>query len=138
MKTKKIFGIESHVESTGPSKPETASRHVREAAMKGVNVGRFYGDGTFDVNDLFNLVHVTATKPIIKIRKNASTDRYRGSKYRRSVIRGYQMKGYRSWADENNCGMRWPGTEGIFSAVKRKFVENCVSRSPEGLRAEGY
>ncbi len=34
--------------------------------------------------------------------------------------------------------MRWPGTEGIFSAVKRKYGENCVSRSPEGLEAEGY
>jgi hypothetical protein len=33
--------------------------------------------------------------------------------------------------------MRWPGTEGIFSAVKRKFSENCVSRSTEGLEAEG-
>jgi hypothetical protein len=33
--------------------------------------------------------------------------------------------------------MRWPGTEGIFSAVKRKFGENCVSRSTEGLKAEG-
>ncbi len=34
--------------------------------------------------------------------------------------------------------MRWPGTEGIFSAVKRKFGENVVSRSPKGLTAEGY
>ena len=34
--------------------------------------------------------------------------------------------------------MRWPGTEGIFSVVKRKFWENCVSRSVEGLEAEGY
>ena len=43
-----------------------------------------------------------------------------------------------SWVSENNYGMRWPGTEGIFSAVKRKFGENCVSRSVEGLEAEGY
>ena len=34
--------------------------------------------------------------------------------------------------------MRWPGTEGIFSAVKRKFSENCMSRSSQGLEAEGY
>ena len=34
--------------------------------------------------------------------------------------------------------MRWPGTEGIFSAVKLKFGENCVSRSVKGLEAEGY
>ena len=35
-------------------------------------------------------------------------------------------------------GMRRPGTEGIFSAVKRKSGENCVSRSTEGLEVEGY
>ena len=40
--------------------------------------------------------------------------------------------------EDNDYGMRWPGTEGIFSAVKRKFGENCVSRSSEGLEAEGY
>ncbi|MEM4588624.1 MAG: hypothetical protein QXL73_01295 [Thermoplasmata archaeon] len=34
--------------------------------------------------------------------------------------------------------MRWVGTEGIFSAVKRKYGENTVSRSKEGLIAEGY
>ena len=34
--------------------------------------------------------------------------------------------------------MRWPGTEGIFSAIKRKFGENCVSRSVKSLQAEGY
>ena len=34
--------------------------------------------------------------------------------------------------------MRWPGTEGIFSAVKRKYGENCVSGSIDGLESEGY
>ena len=38
----------------------------------------------------------------------------------------------------NRYGMRWVCTEGIFSAVKRKFGENTVSRSDEGLLAEGY
>lgn len=33
--------------------------------------------------------------------------------------------------------MRWPGAEGIFSAVKRKFGENAVSRLTAGLVAEG-
>ncbi|MEM3908050.1 MAG: hypothetical protein QXZ17_14530 [Nitrososphaerota archaeon] len=38
----------------------------------------------------------------------------------------------------NNYGMRWPRTEDIFSAVKRKFGENTLSRSEGGLLAEGY
>lgn len=33
--------------------------------------------------------------------------------------------------------MRWPGTEGIFSAVKREFGENCTSRSVRGLVVKG-
>ena len=65
-----ILGIESHIEGTGPSEPETASRHVRKAVMNGVNVGRFYGDGTFDANDLFSLLHVTATNPHHKDQEN--------------------------------------------------------------------
>ena len=52
--------------------------------------------------------------------------------------REYREKGYKQWAEEKHYGMRWPGTEGIFSATKRKFGENCVSRSKEGLKAEGY
>ncbi len=138
VKTKKIIGIESHVEGTGLSEPEAASRHIREAVMKGVKVKEFYGDGAFDVNDLFNLVHSISAKPVIKIRKNASTERCRGSRYRRKEVREYKEKGYKQWAEEKHYGMRWPGTEGIFSAVKRKFGENCVSRSTEGLEAEGY
>ena len=138
VKTKKIIGIESHVEGTGPSEPETAEKHMKDAILHGVKVREFYGDGAFDVNDLFDLTHSLGVKPVIKIRKNASTERCRGSKYRRKAIREYREKGYRSWAKENSYGMRWPGTEGIFSAVKRKFGENCVSRSTEGLEAEGY
>ena len=48
------------------------------------------------------------------------------------------MMGYERWAVENNYGMRCPGTEGIFSAVKRNFGENTVSRSIEGRLVEGY
>ncbi|OWP57513.1 MAG: hypothetical protein B2I17_00405 [Thermoplasmatales archaeon B_DKE] len=138
VRTKKIIGIESHVEGSGLSEPETAGKHITEAVMKGVTVREFYGDGAFDVNNLFNVTHSIGAKPIIKIRKNASADRYSGSKYRRRAIREYRDMGYKKWAEENHYGMRWPGTEGIFSAVKRKFGENCVSRSSEGLEAEGY
>ena len=138
VKTKHVIGIDVHIEGHGLSEPGTAQKHVREAVMRGMNVTELYGDGAFDTNDLFTLMHQIGAKPGIKIRKNASTDRYRGSKYRRRAIREYQNNGYKQWAEDNDYGMRWPGTEGIFSAFKRKFGENCVSRSPEGLEAEGY
>ncbi|EQD76499.1 transposase IS4 family protein, partial [mine drainage metagenome] len=138
VRTKKLVGIESHIEGTGPSEPETASRHITDAVMKSVKVKEFYGDGAFDVNDLFTLLHHTGTDPIIKIRKNASTEHCRGSKYQREEIKRYKEEGYKQWAEEKHYGMRWPGTEDIFSAIKRKSGENCVSRSTKGLEVEGY
>ncbi len=138
VKTKRIMGIESHVEGTGPSEPEAAQKHIWDTKMRGIRISKLYGDGAFDANDLFDLMHHMGAMPVIKIRKNASTDHSRGTKYCGKAIREYREKGYRQWAKENNYGMRWPGTEGIFSAVKRKFWENCVSRSAKGLEAEGY
>ena len=142
VKTKRIMGIEAHIEGNGISEPEAAieaaMKHIRDTMINGIKISKFYGDGAFDTNDLFTLVHAIGASPIIKIRKNASTDHHRGSKYRRKAVREYQNKGYRQWAEENNHGMRWPGTERIFSAVKRKFGENRVSRSVKGLEAEGY
>ena len=44
--------------------------------MKGVRVKGFYGDGAFDTNDLFTLMHQTGARPVIKIRNIASPGRY--------------------------------------------------------------
>ncbi|OWP57179.1 MAG: hypothetical protein B2I17_02035 [Thermoplasmatales archaeon B_DKE] len=128
----------SRIKGGADQEPETAGKHITEAVMKGVTVREFYGDGAFDTNDLFDLMHTINAKPVIKIRKNASTDRCRGSRYRRKEIWEYRNRGYRTWAEENHYSMRWSGTEGIFSAIKRKFGENCVSRSARGLEVEGY
>ena len=138
VKTKKIIGIEVYIEGKDHSEPDAARKHIGEVIGKGYSVREFFGDGAFDTNDMFSFPGVRGIKPIIKIRKNASTDRCRGSRYRRKEIREYQEKGYRKRADDNDYGMRWPGTEGIISAVKRKFGENTVSRSEEGLLAEGF
>ncbi len=66
--------IESHVDD-GLSEPEAAAKHLREAVMNGMNVREFYGDGAFDVNDIFDLLHSIGSRPVVKIRKNASTGR---------------------------------------------------------------
>ena len=77
---------------------------------------------------MFNVLHSLKAKPVILMKKNASADRYRGSKYRRREAREFKNLGYRGWAELNSYGMRWPGTEGIFSAVKRKLGENTLVR----------
>ena len=44
--------------------------------MKRVRVKGFYGGGAFDTNDLFTLMHSIGARPVVKIRKNASTVRH--------------------------------------------------------------
>ena len=74
----------------------------------------------------------------MKTRRNTTGEWYSSREYRNMVVKEYRMMGYERWARENNYGMRWPGTEGTFSAVKRKFGKNTVSRSIEGLLVERY
>ena len=125
---------ESHIEGDGPSESETAEKHMKDAILHGVKVNKFYGDGAFDTNDLFDLTHSIGARPVIKIRKNAYTEYSRGSRHRRRTIRIYKEKGYDRWAHENSYGMRWPCTEGIFSAVKKVRRELCeqIKEGPGG------
>ncbi|MHB1917013.1 MAG: IS5 family transposase [Thermoplasmata archaeon] len=141
VRRKKVIGVEVHIEGKGHSEPQTAARHVRAATARGYRVAKFYGDGAFDTHDMFAVLHETGTEPVVKIRKNAqSRGRHspRGNKHRRKAIREYQAVGYTAWAEQKRYGLRWPGTEGIFSAMKRKYGENVMARSPQGLEAEGY
>lgn len=141
VRRKKLMGIEVYIEGKGHSEPKTAAAQVAAAMERGYRVGKFYGDGAFDTAEMFDTLHVTGTEPVIKIRKNAQSY-YRhspgGSRYRRREVKAYRKLGYRTWAEQKHYGLRWPGSEGIFSAVKRKYGENVVSRSPRGLVAEGY
>ena len=141
VKRKKVIGIEVYVEGKGHSESQTAAAHVRAAAQGGYRVRKFYGDGAYDTNEMFGALHDTGTDPAIKIRKNAQSCRRhssKGTRHRRRAVREYRRAGYTAWAEQKQYGLRWPGTEGIFSAMKRKFGENVVSRSPGGLVAEGY
>jgi hypothetical protein len=142
VRRKKVIGIEVHIEGKGHSESQTAAAHVRAATERGYRVRKFYGDGAYDNRPMFAALQESGTDPVIKIRKDAQTSRRhspgKGGWPRRRAVREYRKLGYRAWAEAKGYGMRWPGTEGIFSAVKRKFGENVVSRSPRGLEAEGY
>ena len=135
---KKLIRTEAHIERPDKSEADVAEEHLKSAKSKGYSVTKFYGDVAFDTNRLFETLHVMGVDPVIKIRKNVAPENIGGSKWRRKEAREYKNKGYKDWAKEKGYGMRWPGTEGIFSAVKHKFGENTLSRSEEGLLAEGY
>jgi hypothetical protein len=114
VRRKKLIGITAFTEGKGYPEPDSAIKHIDRAVEMGKRIVKFYGDGTYDTNLMFNSLHSHGIAPVIKIRKNASPDRYAGNKYRRREVTDYKDKGYSRWADENNYGMRWPGTEGIF------------------------
>ncbi|MGI0130001.1 MAG: hypothetical protein ACREEC_07630 [Thermoplasmata archaeon] len=124
VRRKKVIGIEVHVEGKGHSESRVAAAHVRAATEGGYRVRKFYGDGAYDTRAMFAALHETGTEPAIKIRKDAQTCRRHsagpGGWPRRRAVREYRALGYRPWAEAKGYGMRWPGTEGIFSAVKRK------------------
>ncbi|MGI0128659.1 MAG: IS5 family transposase [Thermoplasmata archaeon] len=141
VRRKKVIGIEAHIEGKGHSESRTAAAHLRAVVDSGHPVRRFYGDGAYDTNAFYQALHEMGTEPVVKVRRNATAGAhhsYRSSKYRRRAAREYRRLGYRGWAESKGYGMRWPGTEGIFSAMKRKFGESVVSRSAAGLAAEGY
>jgi len=45
-------------------------------------------------------------------------------------------KSYRKWARKHKYGLRWPATEGVFSAIKRIFGETLKATSEMGMIKE--
>ncbi|MCD6371558.1 MAG: IS5 family transposase [Candidatus Aenigmarchaeota archaeon] len=80
-------------------------------------------DGLHDCEDTFDLCDKLGIEAVIKIRENALD---KGFSSRAKEVRLYKNIGYKRWAKEKGYGLRWPASEGIFSAVKRIFGE-CVT-----------
>lgn len=80
-------------------------------------------DGLHDCEDTFDLCDDLGIEPVIKVRKNASD---KGLSRRAREVRLYKNIGHQKWVKEKGYGLRWPSSEGIFSAVKRIFDE-CIS-----------
>lgn len=99
------------------------------AAVRGMvrdnkgNIGKVLADGLHDCEDTFNMLRQLDIEAGIKIRENACDD---GMGARPDEVRLYKEIGYKKWAKEKEYGMRWPATEGIFSAEKRIMGE-CVN-----------
>lgn len=154
VKHHKLLDVDAHIEGEGDDEPKVAMRHVKKLKRKGKRVKSFYGDGKFDTNDTFNELDKQKVEPKIPLHINASTagsDPPRRKEVRRqfglSDGPGKRKSNFRDtekrrrrwqkkWRKEVGHGDRWPGTEGIFSAVKRKFGENVVSRKKVNIVSE--
>jgi len=131
-KTKTLLACDVCIDGEGLSEPDTAIKHVRELINSEIRVEKLWGDGGYDKRELFNMCQRNRIETAIKLPKNA-THISRGSMRRSREVREYMEKGYRRWADDKEYGLRWVGTEGIFSAVKRKFGENVKSRKMQNI-----
>ena len=126
--TKDLLDIEVNVDGQGPSESETAMMHLKNLWSFGIIIDKFWGDGAFDVLELFNLLEQYGTESAIPPRDDASKNA-NGSMRRVREVFEYKTKTWDEWAYDKRYGLRWLGTEGIFSAIKRIFGEKTRSKT---------
>jgi len=126
--TKDVYEVDVSLEGEDLSEPDTAMIHMAELEAQGYNVLKFWGDGSYDVHELFDFLDQYNIESAVKIRENAIIDP-KGSVRRNIEVKKYQDLGYTKWAELIKYGFRWTGTEGIFSSVKIKFGERVRSKN---------
>lgn len=99
------------------------------------SISKYLGDGLHDAKDNFRLCNQIGIEPVIKIRKNASTNS-NGCMARKKQVLEYKKLGYKKWAKKKGYGFRWVATEGIFSAAKRMFGESVRSHKTRNMYHE--
>lgn len=132
---RKLLDCEVSIEGEGESEPETALKHVRRLKKKGKKIKKFWGDSGLDERDLINELAEDGTEMAIKPRRLDISDAPESAE-RKKLVEDFNKLGYKKWARKRKYGIRWVGTEGIFSAVKRKFGENVRSLKPENMLKE--
>lgn len=123
-KTRKLIDVDVVLEGKGLSEPEIALFTMKTLVNNGYVIKKFFGDGAFDKIELFEFLEQHNIEPAIKIRKTAVMG---NNELRNKELANYKKKGYKKWAKQKRYGYRWPCTEGIFSAVKRKCGEHLRS-----------
>ena len=130
--TKDMLDLDVNIDGQGPSEPETAMMHLNTLWNSGITVDKFWGDGAFDVLELFNLLEQHGTESAIPPRENASHNA-NGSRRRLWEVFEYQTKSWEDWTRDKHYGKRWLGTEGIFSSVKRIFGEKTRAKTVKNM-----
>ena len=133
--TKDLLNVDVNMDGEGRGEPEIAMRHLNSLWNKGITVDKFWGDGKFDVIDLFNLLEGHGTESAIPPRDNAS-DTANGSMRRAREVAEYKLKTWDDWARDKQYGKRWLGTEGIIASVKGVFGEHTRAKTAENACRE--
>jgi len=115
------------------SEADSTKRQAENLLAEEVNICALGGDGAMDQMALWNFLEKQGIAPVIKPDKNAldNTDNDMRNKHVKE-----RKKSYKKWARKHKYGMRWPATEGIFSAIKRVFGETLRATSEIGMIKE--
>lgn len=135
IKTKKILSIKVTDEHVHDSKslPELVENIIESDSVTAI--GKIFGDGAYDNNDVFRYLSDNGILPCIKVRKNAKARWKKGNILRNlSVI--FQKKDLQGWKDSIvSYGQRWM-VETVFSCLKRTFGEHVCSVKFENMIQE--
>ena len=133
--TKDMLAVEVNMDGEGPGEPNVAMQHLNTLWNNNITIDKFWGDGKFDVLELFNLLERHGTESAIPPRDNASNAAH-GSMRRAREVAEYQIKTWDDWARDKQYGKRWLGTEGIISSVKGVFGEHTRAKTAENACLE--
>jgi len=131
-KTKNITSFEVNI--TPASEAKSAKDQVQDLETSGVKVKSFGGDGAFNDIGLWQYLEKEKIRSIIKPDMNARENSV--SHLQNHFVKERNRIGSQEWARRHKYGLRWPATEGIFSALKRIFGEQLRARSVVGLVQE--
>ena len=93
--------------------------------METAIIGKLFGDGAYEGNDIFRYLADKGIQPCIKVRKNARV-RWKKGHILRNLSVLAQKNDLQKWKDSVSYGQRWI-VETVFSSIKRTFGEYVYS-----------
>ncbi|MER5174370.1 MAG: IS5 family transposase, partial [Candidatus Nitrosocosmicus sp.] len=126
VKSKKILSIKVTDEHVHDSKmlPELVEEIIKSDGMT-TAIGKLFGDGAYDGNEIFRCLGENGILPCIKVRKNARVGWKKGNILRNLSVLA-QRNDLQKWKNSESYGQRWI-VETVFSAIKRMFGEYVYS-----------
>ena len=128
VKTKKILSMKVTDEHVHDSKvlPELVENITKSDNMTAAAaIGKLFGDGAYEGNDIFRYLADKGIQPCIKVQKNAKVRWKKGNILRNLSVLA-QRNDLQKWKDSVSYGQRWI-VETVFSCIKRRFGEYVYS-----------
>jgi hypothetical protein len=129
VKTKKILSIKITYEHVHDSKtlPELIKSIIKSEDMSTTTttaIGKLFGDGAYEGNEIFSYLEDNGILPCIKVRKNTRVEWKKGNFLRNLSVLA-QRNDLQKWKDSVIYGQRWI-VETVFSVIKRTFGREYV------------